>query len=139
MNKTMISLFGFAALGLCVSAHGFGRRGTADPIEVFEQADTNHDGLITRDEYLAARSARFDQIDRNHDGFLSGDDFGRARERIEKLLEGADADGDGRVSREEYKNAGSKLFDMADTNHDGVVDKDELAQARERFKALHEQ
>ena len=34
------------------------------------QADTNHDGKISRAEFLAARDARFTQMDANHDGSL---------------------------------------------------------------------
>ncbi|WP_374146670.1 EF-hand domain-containing protein [Sphingomonas sp. 28-63-12] len=35
------------------------------------QADANHDGTITRDEFLAAATKRFDKVDANHDGKIT--------------------------------------------------------------------
>lgn len=40
----------------------------------FARTDTNHDGKVSRDEFLAVakdRAADFDKIDANHDGFIS--------------------------------------------------------------------
>jgi len=40
----------------------------------FARTDTNHDGKVSREEFLAVakdRAADFDTIDRNHDGFIS--------------------------------------------------------------------
>jgi len=140
----MWMLAGLAVIGACTSLHAQGLRKLADPIELLEQADLNHDGLVSRDEYLAARARKFDELDRNHDGLLTDADFprlaraGERGEKVKKMLDAADADHDGKVSREEFKNAGGKWFDLADANHDGVVDKNELKQAAERFKALRE-
>ncbi len=39
--------------------------------EMAEQADTNHDGSISRAEFDAAAKARFDKADANHDGKLT--------------------------------------------------------------------
>ncbi len=50
-------------------AHGFGR---------LQQADTNHDGMISREEAAAALpkiSQHFDEIDANHDGQISADEW----------------------------------------------------------------
>merc|ERR1712187_254847 len=44
---------------------------------LFDQADTNRDGVITRDEY--ARLSLFDQLDTNHDGVLTRDELARWR------------------------------------------------------------
>ena len=40
----------------------------------FARTDSNHDGKVSREEFLAVakdRAADFDTIDRNHDGFIS--------------------------------------------------------------------
>ena len=34
----------------------------------FDEIDTNHDGFLSRDEFLAAEKKRFDEFDTNHDG-----------------------------------------------------------------------
>lgn len=38
------------------------------------QADANHDGTITRDEFLAAATQRFDKMDANHDGKITAEE-----------------------------------------------------------------
>jgi Ca2+-binding EF-hand superfamily protein len=135
---------GITALCACISLQAQVPHRLPDPVELFEQADTNHDGVVSRDEYMAARARAFDDLDRNHDRFLTEADFprlakaGERGDKVRKMLAAADADHDGRVSRDEFRNAGGKWFDLADANHDGVVDKDELKQAAERFKALRE-
>ena len=42
------------------------------------RADTNGDGIITREEAIAQATERFDQLDINHDGKLTRDELGRA-------------------------------------------------------------
>jgi hypothetical protein len=116
-----------------------------DPLAVFDQADADHDGRVSRDEFRAARSARFAQMDRNGDGVVSRDDFTRflkfrpqAGARIDAMLAEADANHDGKVSRAELDAAPATLFDRADTNHDGFVDKAELGAARAKIQQLRQ-
>jgi len=45
---------------------------------LFDQIDTNRDGVITRDEY--ARATLFDRLDTNHDGVLTRDELARLRQ-----------------------------------------------------------
>lgn len=107
-----------------------------DPSALLAQADTNHDGKISRDEFLAARAAQFDRLDRDHDGYLAETDAAALPERAQRgfhmLLNVADTDGDGRVSRAEWNAMPARGFDRIDANHDGVLDADELAQAKQR-------
>jgi len=104
---------------------------------LLDKADANHDGVITRAEFAAARDARFDRMDRNHDGAVDMSDFGRlarfrpqAADRLRAMIGKADANGDGHLSRTELDAAPMPLFDRADTDHDGRLDKDEIAAAR---------
>lgn len=64
-----------------------------------------------------------------------------AQSREWALLDGADADHDGKVTKQEFLDAraeqAAKLFDRFDANHDGVLDTQEAAAARnvaERFR-----
>lgn len=117
--------------------------GRADPAERFAQADANHDGRISREEFLAGREARFARADRNGDGYISDDDmppFVRSNtgmmQKVHALEQAADLDGDGRVSRAEFHQAGERLFATVDTNHDGVIDHAEMDKAVDQIRAL---
>lgn len=125
--------------------------------DLMENADANKDGMIDKDEFKAARAAQFQRLDRNADGFLDSQDRPqrpaqgqeegaqkerqpgehRSGERAAKMLAQADANGDGKVSKDEYVNAPTTFFDQADTDHDGVLSAKELdtakAAARARF------
>jgi Ca2+-binding EF-hand superfamily protein len=137
-----ILLLSAAALTIAAPAMA-GRFGGGDMMATFDRADANHDGMITRAEFIAARSARFAELDRNHDGAFSKDDFGQlakfrpeAAERLDILIAQADASHDGRVTQAELAAAPTPIFDRADSNHDGVIDKDELAQLRATMPAM---
>jgi Ca2+-binding EF-hand superfamily protein len=123
----------FLCLGLASGARAQVARSGA----FLDKADVNHDGLITRDEFVTARAATFDKLDRNHDGVWTADDYAmlkrfrpQAADKLDALLAAADADHDGRVTRNEFNAAPTRLFDRVDTNHDGVIDRAELAAFR---------
>lgn len=48
-----------------------GERGGAHGEMMMAMADANHDGVVTRDEFVAARLKMFDMADTNHDGQLT--------------------------------------------------------------------
>ena len=50
------------------------------------------------------------------------------------MLEQADADHDGKVTRQEFNNARDALFTRLDSNGDGELDTNELAAARSAVK-----
>ncbi len=111
-------------------------------IAAFEKADVNHDGKITRAEFVASRNARFADMDRNGNGVITRDDFSRlialrpkAGILIDEMIAQADLNRDGSVTRAEFYKAPTTDFDRADTNRDGVVDRAELAAAIAGMKA----
>lgn len=109
-------------------------------IEQLHAADANHDGVVTRAEYAAWRTAQWQRMDRNGDGFFTRDDLPamlRDRwdsQRIAKLREDFDRNHDGRISRAEFVNGPMPGFDLADTNHDGVVTGAEVEAAKAKLE-----
>jgi Ca2+-binding EF-hand superfamily protein len=139
MRKT---LTGLSAVFLLISTASASAQDSQRLDRLFDQLDTNHDGLITRAEFEASRHSRFLTLDRNHDGFLSPAHFPRlvgfARRRLDALgaaISRFDLDHDGRVSEAEFVRFSLALFDEADTNHDGVLTRAEAQAAAMRLRA----
>lgn len=106
------------------------------PGAVFDQADLNHDGYVTRAEFADARWARLRRLDRDGDGVLSQSELRRLSriERAKPLVDAvrrADANGDGRITAQEFRAAPAPLFELSDRNQDGRLDAAEIAAARE--------
>jgi hypothetical protein len=111
-----------------------------DPTKIFDAADTNGDGVITREEFHAARERAFAQLDRNSDGYIDKDDLSsrlagrrKAQERLTQLVAQLDKDGDGRVSKAEFVDGPTPLFDRADTDHNGELSRDEVAAIKQKL------
>ncbi|MGB5103781.1 MAG: EF-hand domain-containing protein [Steroidobacteraceae bacterium] len=129
-----------AALLACSSASSAQMRPNADAL--FEKADANHDGSVSRSEFLAARAQQFPRLDRNGDGFIDAEDAPKrmmARQQgnaqLAELRKHFDTDGDGRISQQELAQGPTTVFDLADTDHDGVLNARELAAAKEVAKS----
>jgi Ca2+-binding EF-hand superfamily protein len=103
---------------------------------LFENADANADGSIARDEFLAARAAAFVKFDQNGDGVLDDADR-REPEREGRRHDGMkarlDANSDGKITKEEFVNAATPMFDSADKDGNGALDNQELSAAKERM------
>lgn len=113
---------------------------------IFERADTNSDGSVTKEEFIAARGARFAQFDRNSDGYIDSNDVPKRLAERRKQNGGGemlgghfDADSDGRVSKDEFINGPTLMFDRADTDKNDVLDAQELTAAKEAAKAAASQ
>lgn len=108
----------------------------------FEAADTNDDGMVVRDEFIAARAELFARMDRNSDGFIDEADRAeheaehRRGERGKRRHARMDSDGDGKLSKDEFVSAGTPLFDRMDTDHDSVLSSAELEAAKSRAKQM---
>jgi Ca2+-binding EF-hand superfamily protein len=125
--------------GAPVQASGQGQGAVAR----FKQADTNGDGMLSREEAkaLPSISRHFDEIDANHDGQVTADELrayhakvrAQHRDVAAARFKKIDTDGDGKISKAEAQANSPRLaarFDEIDTNHDGFITPDELKAAR---------
>ena len=130
--KKLITIVGLATAGL--GAPAFAQGGPP--------ADPHGDATVTRADELVAIGARFDALDTNKDGSLSADELaagapaggpGGPGGRGGRGPGGrADADGDGKVSKDEYVTSQLRRFDAQDADKDGKLTKAERDAARER-------
>ena len=105
-------------------------------LERLKAADANGDGAISRDEFSAYRAGQLDRIDRDGDGFVTETDFQKIARFAPAGFEPGgmtaqfDANGDGKVSRDEFVLGPAPVFAKIDTNNDAVVTPAELEAAR---------
>jgi Ca2+-binding EF-hand superfamily protein len=130
----LIAAAGLAGAALAAQAAHEGQ-GPGRMLERLRQADTNHDGMISRDEAAALPmiSKHFDEIDANHDGQITTEELRAFHQRMRgEHWKRIDTDGDGRISRAEAQANAPRLaehFDELDANKDGYLTPDELAAA----------
>ena len=105
-----------------------------------EKADTNGDGAVSKQEYTSFRTSQFSRIDRNGDGFLTDNDIPAiAKSRIppemsmDTLKANFDVNRDGKISRAEFTNGPTIVFDRVDANKDGIATQAEFNAARTAF------
>lgn len=115
---------------------------TADELGVeaylFRVLDRNGDGFVTADELIVRRkpAAKQDKPGKPGDrrppqGRGQGPGQGPGQgggDFAARLLERHDANGDGKLSKEEFPQGGRLNFEAADANHDGFIDRSELNQ-----------
>lgn len=96
----------------CVAGIGHAAGIPSSTREYLQRMDTDHDGRVSRAEYVAWMIQTFDTLDANHDGVLSGDE----------LPPGSRA-----ITRTDYIRNLEAAFARQDGNHDGYLDTRELA------------
>jgi hypothetical protein len=94
----------------------------------FDEIDTNHDGFISRDEFLAAEKKRFDEFDTNHDGKIDTKEIASSPPLMERNMKTADrmvkqwdTDGDGVVTADEFKKSAEGRFAKQDKEGTGKI------------------
>jgi hypothetical protein len=106
---------------------------SAQSAEQLAQADSNGDGSVSKQELMDLRADMFGKLDRNGDGFADSKDsptFGPPKKKFEEAfakVKAADANGDGRVSRQEMIGAPTPRFDAADKDKNGILSSAEIA------------
>jgi Ca2+-binding EF-hand superfamily protein len=130
---------GFSAIaGIALADRGHG---------MFGRVDANGDGFVSKDEFGAGRTAMFAKLDANGDGAVDQPELDKAREAFHQhmrkpadaagharhdgghhggFLKRSDADGDGKVTAQEFTAAGDRMFARLDDNGDGRIAKGEM-------------
>ena len=127
----------FAAAGLVVTAAfaddmvSFASGGYATGLrtmEMMHMIDTNKDGMVSKDEWVAYEERVFKALDKDGNGSLDADEFYGHPKPIsfatggyshgletQQMFGKIDANGDGKVSHDEYIDFQVKVFEMIDT------------------------
>ena len=130
--------------------------------DLFSKLDKNTDGQVSADEVEGDAKGIFERLvrngDENKDGKLSKEEFTAAMKKRqggesapggrpggdrpagpgpgfnpEEMFKRADANGDGKISKEEAPERLKERFDRLDANTDGSVDKEEFVRAMARI------
>ena len=111
--------------------------------KLMHKIDTNGDGMVSKDEWIAYQERVFVMLDKNKTGTLDAKTFvdpsggelvtfatgGYARGlRTKAMMHKIDTDGDGTISHDEYIAYQTKIFDMMDTStvHKGMLGPQEM-------------
>jgi Ca2+-binding EF-hand superfamily protein len=110
----------------------------------FDMLDRDGNGEITLEEMRGARESRFKAADSNGDGLLSREEMlnaaaAQAAARADRMIERFDSDGDGALSLAElpkHERGGDRaghMFERADRDNSGGLSREEFEEARERM------
>ncbi|GGB87495.1 hypothetical protein GCM10011363_00160 [Marivita lacus] len=139
LNKQVSALIiaALAASGVATTVAAQDDTGRTDRrAQMFLQLDTNGDGVVSAEEF-ANPPSRFSIADANKDGLVTADELAalsqqRGEQRIARMIERMDANGDGALSEEEFaaRQGGGRMFDRLDANEDGAISEEEFAEMR---------
>lgn len=133
--------FGGTTYPICAAADNmvsFATGGYATGLRTMEMMhviDTNKDGMVSKDEWIAFQERVFKAMDKDNKGFLVEKDFvsvdrnaiafataAYARGlRTNDMFKKIDADGDGKITRDEFVNYQLKIFQMLDVKKKEMI------------------
>jgi len=104
---------------------------------IWQQLDTDGDGMISRQESDARRQALFAEADLDGDGKLNFEEMLEYQELRRQLhrqarFKALDADGDGVISQDELAQRADRFWARLDADGDGAITPDEMREGRKR-------
>lgn len=93
-------------------------------VERLMRDDANHDGKVSKDEFVAAMKARMAQFQGN-----GGDDSGNAPDPeaiANRVFTRMDTNGDGFITKDEIEKSSAEQFARLDTDHKGYITRDQM-------------
>ncbi|MEQ9606855.1 MAG: hypothetical protein RLN99_04235, partial [Kiloniellaceae bacterium] len=98
---------------------------------MLESFDTNEDGKLSQEEIDQSRGERFGRFDGDADQALTLQEYEQLwldamREVMVDRFQDLDADGDAKVTAEEFKRPFAKMVQRRDRNGDGVIDREDF-------------
>jgi len=102
-------------------------------------------GPIARADFLAHGKAQFAALDTNHDGVVTKDElvalltqqFGGTppQAMVDRIFATLDTNGDGKATADEVEKHTAARFDQWDTNHDGTLSSEEVQAGQQAMMA----
>lgn len=117
--------------------HAHNRHQVRRGLRKLRRVDADDDGKVTLEEFVIRSQTRFVELDTDANGELSADELAkpmveRADYKVRKMMKRYDADGDGRITEEEFSAPARKRFAMRDFDGDGKISDDELPPRRHK-------
>lgn len=135
----LIALTSLAAPAVADEIGSFATGGYASALRtraMQAKIDVNHDGMISKDEWMTYYNRMFDAMDKNGSGLLEEDEFVAINPMADfatattsyahalatkTMFQKIDADHDGTISRAEFLAFHRKIFEMLDKRKEGMV------------------
>ena len=135
---TLLTLTVCIAPAMADEAVSFGTGGYASGLrtrEMMHKMDTNGDGMLSKDEWMSFQERTFDALDKDKSGYIDTAEFTATSDETfafataayarglmtKEMFMKIDANGDGRISREEFLTYHRRIFDMLDKQKKGMV------------------
>jgi len=106
----------------------------------FARMDTNNNGSVERDEYLAHKQAKaerkYARMDKDGNGSVSKEEFASCKKRKhhkKRMFKRMDKNGDEKITQKESLTAWSNWFKRIDANKDQIVTTDEVKAFRNKI------
>ena len=120
-------------------AYGYGhdRRHARRGLRKLRRVDANEDGKVTLEEFVIRSQTRLVELDTDANGELSADELAkpmleRADYKVRRMVKRFDADGDGKITQEEFSAPARKRFAKRDFDGDGKISDNERPPRRQK-------